>query len=326
MAMKLLDQVRAVARVRHFSRRTEAAYIRWIIQYIRFHGTRHPRELPPAAIEGFLTYLAVERHVAASTQNQALAALLFLYQQVLRIELPNLATIRAVRSRRMPTVLSRSEVTRLLAELDHSAESRGMVPVMVRLMYGSGLRLMEACRLRIKDIDFARGQIVVRSGKGDVDRVVMLPVAAVDDLRKQIDWRRALHRREVALGGGCVWLPDALERKYPQAAREFGWQFVFVAGRLSVDPRTGKSGRHHLHENAVQRAVKRAVVRAKLDKRASCHTLRHSFATHLLESGADIRTVQTLLGHKHVETTMIYTHVLGNGPCGLRSPLDVGSC
>jgi integron integrase len=324
--MKLLDQVRSVARLRHLSLRTEQCYARWVEQYIRFHktaeGFRHPATLGAAEVEQFLTFLAVQRHVSASTQNQALAALLFLYRDVLRIDLGGLDAARARRTRRLPVVLSREEVGQLLAALDRLATAEPY-PLMGRLLYGAGLRLMECCRLRVKDVDLGREQLTVRQGKGDKDRVVMLPAAARDALARQLEWRAALHRHDLGRQLGWVWLPDALARKFPAAAYSLSWQYVFASRQISADPRSGRRGRHHVHEGAVQRAVADAVRSLGWSKRATCHTLRHSFATHLLESGSDIRTVQDLLGHQDVSTTQIYTHVLRKGVAGTRSPLDL---
>jgi integron integrase len=324
--MPLLDQVRQVLRVRRFALRTEQCYVRWIEQYVRFHkgpaGWRHPAELGAPEVERFLTHLAVERRVSASTQNQALAALLFLYRDVLRKDLGSLDAARARRSRRLPVVLSRDEVGQLLRAIDSLAtdEPYGL---MARLMYGAGLRLMECCRLRVKDVDLQRHQVTVRQGKGDKDRAVMLPQAARPALEAQLQWREALHRRDLERGLGWVSLPDALDRKYPQSPTALGWQFLFASRHLSRDPRSGHTGRHHVHEGRVYLAVTTAVRGLGWSKRATCHSLRHSFATHLLEMDYDIRTVQELLGHADVSTTMIYTPVLERGPAGVRSPLDL---
>jgi integron integrase len=271
-------------------------------------------------IEAFLTHLARDGHVAASTQNQAFNAILFLYRNVLQVELPQIDAFRARRPRRLPVVLSPDEVRTLLQRLDGGG---GLYRLMAELMYGAGLRLMECCRLRVKDIDFDRRQIIVREGKGDKDRAVPLPDRLRDAIAEQMLRVRRQHEQDLANGYGSVELPTALERKFVGADRELGWQYLFPSNRLSRDPRSGVIRRHHLHENAIQRAVKGAVRRAGLTKRASCHTFRHSFATHLLEAGYDIRTVQELLGHKDVSTTMIYTHVLQRGAVGVRSPLDV---
>ena len=283
-----------------------------------FHGKRHPKDMGAAEVEAFLSHLAVERHVSANTQNQALAAVLFLYQQVLGMKLPWMDSItRAKKSQRLPVVLNRLEVQQLLACLDDA------VPALVaRLLYGTGMRLLEGLRLRVKDIDFVRNEIVVRDGKGGKDRVTMLPQTLVDDLHRHLQARRVLFDADVQAGRADVYLPDALAVKYPNAPREWGWQYVFVAARLSADPRTGEIRRHHLDEKLMQRRIKAAAVQAGLSKPVSPHVLRHSFATHLLESGYDIRTVQELLGHSDVSTTMIYTHVLNKGGRGVASPLD----
>jgi len=314
---RLLDRVRAALRARHYSRRTEKAYVHWIKRYIFFHGKRHPAEMGAAEVTAFLTALAVRDRVAASTQNQALNALLFLYREILGVELPWLdGLVRAKRPQHLPTVLTREEVRTVLEQLDRAPR------LMALLLYGAGLRLLECCRLRIKDVDFATNQITIRDGKGSKDRVTMLPSAVKIDLARHVERARALHQRDIAAGAGWVELPWALGRKYPNAGREWAWQWVFPATRLYVDPSTGQRRRHHLHESVVQRAVREAVLKAGLAKKATCHTFRHSFATHLLEDGHDIRTVQELLGHQDVSTTMIYTHVLNRGPAAVRSPAD----
>ncbi|RJS91984.1 integron integrase [Salinisphaera sp. Q1T1-3] len=314
---KLLERVRDRIRLKHYSLRTEKTYIAWIRRFILFHDKRHPRDMGKAEVERFLTHLAVDKHVAASTQNQALNAILFLYKDVLEIELPWMDdVVRVKRPARIPEVLSVSEVMRLLTQLD------GTYRLMASLLYGSGLRLMEAVRLRVKDVDFEYRQIVVRDAKGARDRVTPLPASIADDLRAQIDAVVSRHQADRVAGYGSVFLPSALARKYPNAETELAWQYVFPSRRLSVDPRSGLTRRHHLSEKGLQQAVKEAVRRAGIRKKASCHTLRHSFATHLLERGSDIRTVQALLGHKSVQTTMIYTHVLKLGARGVVSPLD----
>ena len=314
---RLLDRVRHAIRARHYSRRTEKAYVGWIKRYIFFHGKRHPADMGAAEVSRFLTALAVEGKVAASTQNQAMNALVFLYRIVLEHDLPWLDdVIRAQRPRHLPVVLTRDEVRRVLAHLD------GTPRLIALLLYGCGLRLLECLQLRVKDMDFTANHITIRSGKGARDRVTMLPAVAKPSLQELIAFVRRQHADDVARRAGWVWLPDALTRKYPGAAREIAWQWVFPATRHYIDPVTGLCRRHHLHETVVQRAVRGAVRAAGITKHASCHTFRHSFATHLLEDGHDIRTVQELLGHRDVSTTMIYTHVLNRGPAAVRSPLD----
>jgi integron integrase len=315
---KLLDQVRAALRMRHYSVRTEKAYVGWIRRYIFFHRKRHPAEMGVAEVTRFLTHLAVDAKVSASTQNQALGGLLFLYREVLGVELPWLNDlVRASRPRRLPIVLSRSEVRAVLARLP------GAPQLMACLLYGSGLRRLECARLRVKHVDLEANHIVVRSGKGDKDRVTLLPAIAREPLRRHVERVRLLHVRDVAAGAGWVEVPGALGRKYPNAGREWAWQWLFPATRMYVDRVTGERRRHHLHETVLQRAVREAVKAAGISKPATCHTFRHSFATHLLEDGYDIRTVQELLGHRDVSTTMIYTHVLNRGPGGVRSPADL---
>jgi integron integrase len=314
---RLLDRVREAIRARHYSRRTEKAYVGWIKRYIFFHGKRHPAEMGGPEVTRFLTTLAVEGRVAASTQNQALNALLFLYRVVLEQDLPWLDdVIRARRPIHLPVVLARGEVRRVLERLD------GPPHLIVLLLYGAGLRLLEGAQLRVKDVDFATNQILIRNGKGAKDRVAMLPAAAKPGLLRQLDVVRRQHREDLERDAGWVALPDALARKYPNAGRELGWQWIFPATRHYVDRVAGQRRRHHLHESVIQRAVKKALRQAEITKLASCHTFRHSFATHLLEDGHDIRTVQELLGHRDVSTTMIYTHVLNRGPAAVRSPAD----
>ncbi len=314
---KLLDQVRDVIRLKHYSIRTERAYGDWIRRFILFHDKRHPREMGSAEIEAFLTHLAVERQVAASTQNQALNALVFLYRQVLRKDLDGpIQPVRAKRPKRLPTVLTKQEA---LTVIDHLS---GTYQLMTMIFYGSGLRLMECLRLRVKDVDFAQRQIVVRDGKGMKDRVTMLPEGVVQPLQEHLRYVKRLHEEDIEKGFGFVYLPGALERKYPNANREWIWQYVFPSKRLSVDPRTGKVRRHHLDPRGVERVVKAVARSAGIPKHVTPHVFRHSFATHLLENGYDIRTVQELLGHKDVKTTMIYTHVLNRGGLAVRSPLD----
>ena len=314
---RLLEQIRIRCRTKHYSIRTERAYVGWARRFILANNRRHPRELGLAEVEAFLSALAVRDDVAASTQNQALSALLFLYKEVLGVDLPWVGSVtRAKRPKRLPVVLTSAEVRSLLALID------GQAGVMASLLYGAGMRLMEAVRLRVKDVDFGRCEIVVRNGKGGKDRRVPLPRRLEAALQAQIERVRVLHGRDLAQGYGEAWLPHALSRKYPTAGREPGWQYVFPASGLSEDPRSGTRRRHHVDEAVLQRAVKSARVAAGIDKPATCHTLRHSFATHLLEAGHDIRTVQELLGHKDVATTQIYTHVLGRGAGGVLSPLD----
>ena len=314
---RLMDEVRRKLRYKHYSLRTEQAYLGWIRRFILASGTRHPRELGGGDIEAFLSRLATLGNVAAGTQNQALSAILFLYREVLRIDPPWLSNVvRARRTRRVPTVLSTDEVRRLLTKMD------GRPWLLASLLYGSGMRIMECLRLRVKDVDFARNEITVRDGKGGKDRHTVLPRSLVEPLRREIERTRILHEGDLAAGFGKVWLPHALERKYLRAARDFGWQYVFPAERRSIDPRGGAERRHHVDDAVLSRALKAARLRAGIVKPLSAHTLRHSFATHLIESGSDIRTVQELLGHKDVATTQIYTHVLNRGAGGVLSPLD----
>ena len=317
-APRLLDQVRGKIRLKHYSIRTEQSYLDWIKRYIIFHDKQHPASLGAAEVEAFLTHLAVERRVAASTQNQAKSALLFLYRDVLNNELPWLDNVEKAKApQRLPVVLTRAEVQALLSQLE------GVDWLMASLLYGAGLRLMECVRLRIKDVDLERKEILVRDGKGNKDRVTMLPLALVQPMKQQIARVRQQHTRDLRAGAGSVYLPNALAVKYPNAAHEWFWQYIFPAAKTSVDPRSGAVQRHHLSEQNLQRAIKQAVRDADLSKPASPHTLRHSFATHLLEGGYDIRTVQELLGHNDVSTTMIYTHVLNKGGRGVHSPLDI---
>jgi len=314
---KLLDQVRERLRVKHYSLRTEDAYLHWIRRFILFHGKRHPREMGGAQVEAFLSHLATEERVASSTQNQALSSVLFLYRQVLAIELPWMdGIVRAKRPAHVPVVLSETEVRTLLARLD------GTRWLAASLLYATGMRLLEGLRLRVKDVDFDRREITVRDGKGGRDRRTMLPERLIEPLKTHLERVKSLHERDLAEGFGDVYLPFALARKYPRAGRSWPWQYVFPAANRSTDPRGGAVRRHHLDEQVVQRAVAAAARSAGLRKPVSPHVLRHSFATHLLEAGYDIRTVQELLGHKDVSTTMIYTHVLNRGGRGVLSPLD----
>jgi integron integrase len=314
---KLLDQVRQAIRTRHYSYRTEKAYVHWIRRFIFFHDKRHPAEMGEAEIGRFLSSLATDSCVSASTQNQAFNALLFLYQDVLgkKIGLIN-GVVRAKRPQRLPVVLTKEEVKRVLDRMT------GVPRLMALLLYGAGLRLMECCRLRVKDIDFSRNEVVVRSGKGNKDRYTMLPSAVRDSLAQHLQEVRAQHEADLKRGLGRVSLPNALDRKYPNAGKEWGWQWVFPATSHYTDRSTGEKRRHHLHESVLQRAFKEARLKAGIFKPAGCHCLRHSFATHLLENGYDIRTVQELLGHQDVSTTMVYTHVLNRGGKGVRSPAD----
>jgi len=314
---RLLQRTRSVIRARHYSTRTEKAYVAWVRRFSLAHGGRHPSQMGVPDVARYLAHLAVNAKVSASTQNQAFSALTFLYRDVLGHPVEGLETVtRAKRPVRVPLILARSEVEAVLAS------ARGMPGLMCALMYGSGLRLLECCRLRIKDVDFVRGELVVHDGKGRKDRTTVLPARLVAPLAKHIERVRMRHTADLAAGTGSVLLPDALERKYPSASREWAWQWVFPADRHYVDVATGQRRRHHIHESVVQREFAAAVRAARIVKPATCHTLRHSFATHLLESGYDIRTIQELLGHSDVSTTMVYTHVLNRGGRGVRSPLD----
>ncbi len=314
---RLLDQVRDKCRRKNYSIRTEQAYMEWVKRFVLHSGKKHPRDMGAQEVEAFLTHLAVTRQVSASTQNQAKSALLFLYKEVLDQALPWLDGIASAKNaKRLPVVLTREEVQAILVRL------HGTVSLMVRLIYGTGMRIMECMRLRVKDVDFARGEILIRDGKGMKDRITMLPQSLIDPLRQRLARVKQLHQEDLARGYGEVYLPYALARKYPSAGREWMWQYVFPARRLSIDPRSDVMRRHHADEKAIQRAVRQALREAGITKPATPHTLRHSFATHLLQSGYDIRTVQELLGHKDVSTTMIYTHVLNRGGRGVTSPLD----
>jgi integron integrase len=316
---RLLERVRQVIRIKHYSIRTEQAYLQWIRRYILFHRKQHPSTLGAEHLSQFLGDLAVRGNVSASTQNQALNAILFMYRDVLRTPLPWIEDVqRAKRSQHVPVVLTRGEVRAVLAQLE------GTVWLMASLTYGGGLRLLECLRLRVKDVDFERAELTIRDGKGQKDRRTVLPRSLIDPLRNHCARVRQLHERDLGEGFGRVYLPFALDRKYPNADREWAWQYVFPAARRSVDPRSGIERRHHASPEVLQRAMKNAVRKANVIKPASVHTLRHSFATHLLESGYDIRTVQELLGHADVKTTMIYTHVLNRGGRGVISPIDLG--
>ncbi len=314
---KLLDQVRQAIRTRHYSDKTEKAYVHWIKRFIFFHNKRHPMEMAEPEIGQFLSSLATEGHVSASTQNQAFNALLFLYNEVLGKKIALIeGVVRAKRPQRLPVVLTKDEVKKVIDRMN------GIPRLMAILLYGGGLRLMECCRLRVKDIDFSRNEIVIRSGKGNKDRYTMLPSTIRDSLARHLEGVKSQHQEDLAKGLGRVSLPNALDRKYPNAGKEWGWQWVFPATSHYADRVTGEKRRHHLHESVLQRAFKEARLKAGVFKPAGCHTLRHSFATHLLEDGYDIRTVQELLGHNDVSTTMIYTHVLNRGGKGVRSPAD----
>ena len=315
---KLLDDVRNVLRVRHYSYQTEKTYIHWIRQFIFFHKITHPADMGATEVEAFLTYLAVEKNVAASTQNQALAALLFLYKEVLRIDLSWLDKFTpAKKSNHLPVVLTREEVKQIINQLT------GTNWLIANLLYGSGLRLSEALRLRVKDLDFGFRQIVVRDGKGGKDRFTVLPTALIEPLQKQLEFAQKLHEQDLRNNLGHVNLSFALARKYPNADREWAWQYVFPSKSLSKNPRSGKIGRHHVSPSSLQKSFKDTLQKSRIPKNASPHTLRHSFATHLLQDGYDIRTIQDLLGHKEISTTMIYTHVLQNNRLGVRSPVDL---
>jgi integron integrase len=314
---KLLDRLREALRSRHYSRRTEQTYCHWVKRFIFFHNVRHPADMAEAEINGFLTHLAVKEKVSASTQNQALSALLFLYRHVLGRGIGDLGeVIRARKPKRLPVVMTRDEVKAVLANLS------GDKQLMASLMYGAGLRLMECLRLRIQDIDFARNEILVRDGKGAKDRITMLPESLKASLQNHLKKVMAIHARDLAEGWGRVQMPDALDRKYPNAPADWRWQWVFPQESRWKNTKSGAQGRHHVHETILQRAVKEAVHKANVVKHVGCHTFRHAFATHLLEAGYDIRTIQELMGHKDISTTMIYTHVLNKGGHGVRSPVD----
>ncbi len=315
---RLLDQVRDAIRRKHYSIRTETSYVDWIKRYILFHKKRHPKDMDGGEIEAFLTDLATVGKVSASTQNQAFSALLFLYNHVLHKELSiRIDSVRAKRSNHLPTVMTKDETMRLIQAMPPDVNR-----MMAKLLFGTGMRLMECLRLRVKDLDYEQNLIVVREGKGGKDRVTVFPESLKTPLRQQLQYAKALHDKDLSDGYGAVYLPFALEKKYPNADKEWHWQYVFPSYKLSKDPRTGIIRRHHVDESGLQRAVKLAAQKAGISKMVSCHTFRHSFATHLLENGYDIRTVQELLGHKDVTTTMIYTHVLNKGGLAVRSPLD----
>ncbi|HCR69811.1 MAG TPA: integron integrase [Anaerolineae bacterium] len=315
---KLLEQYRDALRLKHYSQRTEKTYLLWVRQYIVFHNKRHPKEMGVNEINQFLIHLTNDKKISASTQNQALSAILFLYRHILRIELDekSLSGFRPQRAKVVPTVLSKEEVKQVINHLT------GVYKLIAQIMYGAGLRVMETMRLRVKDIDFENHQIIVRDGKGENDRVTTLPNSLIQPLQLHLQQVKITHQKDIADGNGTVYLPFALERKYQNANKEWIWQYLFPATSIYTDSQTGMKRRHHLHETAVQKAVKQAAKMAKIDKHVSPHTFRHSFATHLLQNGYDIRTVQELLGHKDVKTTMIYTHVLQRGGLAVKSPLD----
>jgi integron integrase len=314
---KLLDQVRDALRVKHYAYSTEESYVQWIRRYILFHNKRHPKDMAAPEVQAFLTHLAVKDNVAASTQNQALSALLFLYRHVLNQPLPeSIDAVRARQSKHIPTVLTPEEVQQVLKRLE------GTHQLLAKLLYGAGLRVKEGLRLRVKDLDFAQNQLVIRDAKGNQDRLTILPQSLIAPLQAHLIQVKQIFQDDLALGYGVVYLPFALERKYPNANRQWIWQYVFPANHRAIDPRSNDIRRHHLDDGVLGRSLKQAVRSAQIDKKVSCHTLRHSFATHLLQNGYDIRTVQELLGHKDVKTTMIYTHVLNRGGLGVRSPLD----
>lgn len=316
MSKKLIDQMRDALRLKHYSYRTEQTYLEWVRRYILFHRKRHPDQMGALEIQDFLGYLATQRKVAASTQNQALSAILFLYREVLDKEVDPIILSSAKRPERLPTVLTHEQVISIIDQLS------GTYRLMGQLLYGSGLRLMECVRLRVKDVDFDYRTITVRDGKGEKDRVTPMPAAVIPDLRRQIERVRLLHEEDLEAGCGEVYLPDALAEKYLGAARELAWQYLFPSPKRALDPRGRKERRHHIDSTGLQRAVRKAAQKAGIRKHVTCHILRHSFATHLLQNGYDIRTVQELLGHKDVRTTMIYTHVLQRGGLAVRSPLD----
>jgi len=314
---RLLDKMHAVLRVHHYSLRTENTYVQWVKRFILFHKKQHPEEMGKLEVEAFLSYLATDKHVAASTQNQALSAILFLYKKVLNIEIDWIDNVvRAKRPKYLPVVLSPDELKMLINAMD------GTYQLLAKILYGSGLRIMEALRLRVQDVNFDYEQIIVRSGKGNKDRVTVLPSNIVDDLKNQLTKSRCLHNKDLEEGYGEVYLPFALSRKYPRAGKEWIWQYIFPSSKRSLDPESNIIRRHHLYHQNFTRAIKKAAYDIGINKRVTSHTLRHCFATHLLENGYDIRTVQDLLGHKDVKTTQIYTHVMKKGASGVKSPLE----
>jgi len=313
---KLLDEVKYLIRMKHYSRRTEEAYLKWIKQYIVFNGVKHPNELESKHVESFLKFLAINKNVAAATQNQALCAIVFLYKQVLKKDLGDIELIWAKRAKKLPVVFTRKEVKLVLENLG------GMYRIMANLLYGSGLRLMECLRLRVQDIDFEYDRIIIRDGKGNKDRITILPEMLKKPLKEHLIKVERLHKKDLKNGYGRVYLPYALEKKYPNAATEFNWQYVFPSSKISLDPRAGIMRRHHMDESVLQKVIRSAMINAGIKKHGNCHSFRHSFATHLLEDGYDIRTVQELLGHESLNTTMIYTHVMKKGGFGVKSPAD----
>lgn len=314
--IKLVDQIKTAIRVRHYSKRTEEAYIRWVTEYIKFHNKKHPAEMGSKEISEFINYLAIRKNVSPSTQNLALCAIIFLYKHILKKEINEVDIVWAKKPKKLPVVFARKEVKAVMKQLT------GVNWIMANLLYGSGLRLMECIRLRVKDIEFEFDQIIVRDGKGRKDRVTVLPAILKEKLKEHLKRVGKLHNKDLEKGLGSVYLPYALDKKYPNAGKEIGWQYVFPSPQISIDKRTGKKGRHHIDENILQKVVKVAIRNAGIKKNGSCHTFRHSFATHLLESGYDIRTVQELLGHENLNTTMIYTHVIKKGGLGVKSPAD----
>lgn len=314
---KLLDRLKNTIRTKHYSKKTEESYCSWTKRFILYHHKKHPKDMGETEIRQFINHLAVHKKLAASTQNQALCAILFLYKEVLDIELDNIDKIRwAKKAKRLPVVFSRNEVKQILEKLS------GVYKLMVMLMYGSGLRMKECMQLRIKDIDLENKQIIVRAGKGNKDRYTILPKLIEEELKRHINSVKTIHKKDIAEGCGSVYLPYALDRKYPNAGKKIGWQFLFPSKNLSVDPDSGLMRRHHLHERTLQRKVKKAISAAGIQKHGGCHTFRHSFATHLLEDGVNVRAVQELLGHKKLETTMVYTHVMNKSKAGIESPAD----
>lgn len=313
---KILGHIKTVIRTHHYSKRTEEAYIKWIKEYLNFHKNKNPNILGSAEISSYINYLAIRRNVSASTQNLALCSIIFLYKQVLKKEINEIDLIRAKKPKKLPVVFTRKEIKEILDQI------KGINWIMVNLLYGAGLRLMECVRLRVKDIEFEYKQVIVRDGKGKKDRITILPGILIEKLEEHISRVEKLHKKDLQNGFGSVYLPYALDKKYPNAGKEPGWQYLFPSPQISIDERTGEKRRHHIDENVLQRVVKIAIKNAGIKKTGSCHTFRHSFATHLLEDGYDIRTVQELLGHENVNTTMIYTHVMKKGGLGVKSPAD----